>query len=347
MNQKSNTIINALATYGLGVGLGLAAGIAGCSSTDTPTPKAVTTGLPPTVDAGVNADASPDASPQQPLRPGIEDSSKLYKGTPSANETAFWEAVRTSDDAARAIAVAGMKADIEKDPTNGYSQFLVGASLFMSPNSVLRDLAEGKPTGPGELTGEAVPYLSKSLTNLKDPLYIGFAGVLLASLQLGSGDFENGGKTFAAGFKVNPLAGGITAILGKLQQKDAPGALADMYQMLDYCNRGPVDRKGADAEAFAVKQNEGTLSHRECYSGYHAMHGSEGMLVIAGDLHAINNDQAAAALYYRAAQKSTNYPTWALKPLVERRLSSATPIDMDGAFVLSATCQSCHTNTLK
>src|SRR5678815_109418 len=73
-----------------------------------------------------------------PLRPGVEDSSKAYKGTPSPAENAFWEAIRSGDDAARAEAVTKLGADVAEDPSNGYSEFLVGASSFMPSSDVLR-----------------------------------------------------------------------------------------------------------------------------------------------------------------------------------------------------------------
>ena len=46
-------------------------------------------------------DPSPATAPPKSLRPGVEDSSKVYKGTPSPAEIGFWEAVRRGDDAAR------------------------------------------------------------------------------------------------------------------------------------------------------------------------------------------------------------------------------------------------------
>src|SRR5689334_8220856 len=75
---------------------------------------------------------SPD---DQARRPGVEDSNQVYKGTPSANESAFWVAARNADDAGRATAVSRLVADITADPSNGYSQFLVAASHFMAPNT--------------------------------------------------------------------------------------------------------------------------------------------------------------------------------------------------------------------
>ena len=44
------------------------------------------------------------------LRPGVEDSSQSYKGTPSAAESAFWEAVRNGDDTGREEAANKMRA---------------------------------------------------------------------------------------------------------------------------------------------------------------------------------------------------------------------------------------------
>src|SRR5262245_35753437 len=94
----------------------------------------------------------PDAgSGAAPLRPGVEDSSRSYKGTPSAAESAFWEAVRSGDDAAREVAANKMVADAQRDPASyGYSAFLSGANSFMLPTALLRAQAAGTmlPQGP-------------------------------------------------------------------------------------------------------------------------------------------------------------------------------------------------------
>src|SRR5258706_8642901 len=85
-------------------------------------------------------DADNGTTQQPPLRPGVEDSSKAFKGIPSKAETDFWQSVRNGDDGARAEATAQLKADVSKDPTNGYSAFLAGASAFMPNSGVLRAL---------------------------------------------------------------------------------------------------------------------------------------------------------------------------------------------------------------
>src|SRR5678815_5188064 len=80
---------------------------------------------------GCGSDAGPKVAA---LRPGVEDSSQSYKGTPSAAESAFWEAVRSGDDTGREDAANKMRADAQRDPaTYGYSAFLAGANSFMHP----------------------------------------------------------------------------------------------------------------------------------------------------------------------------------------------------------------------
>jgi hypothetical protein len=74
------------------------------------------------------------------LRPGVKDSSKSFQGTASANETAFWEAVRRGDDPARAKAVASLKQDAAADPKNAYSGFLAAANVYMPPSGLLAAL---------------------------------------------------------------------------------------------------------------------------------------------------------------------------------------------------------------
>src|SRR5262245_12333002 len=90
---------------------------------------------------GCGSDAGPGAAP---LRPGVEDSSQAYKGTPSAAESAFWNAVRSGDDTARGEAANKMRADAQRDPaTYGYSAFLSGANSFIPPTALLRAQAAG------------------------------------------------------------------------------------------------------------------------------------------------------------------------------------------------------------
>ena len=103
---------------------------------------------------------------------------------------------------------------------------------------------------------------------------------------------------------------------------------------------------GSDAAAYVAKQNAGTLVHRECYSGYYAPHGSSGELLILGDLAALTGATQAATAYYTAAQGTSDYSTWALQPLVERRLSGAQPAQLSTEVLVASTCATCHTNTL-
>jgi len=286
--------------------------------------------------------ASYDVAPS--LRPGVEDSNQVYKGTPSANESAFWVAVRNADDAGRATAVNRLTADIAADPRNGYSQFLVAASHFMAPNTVLRALADGTPP-PAFATGE-VPYLREALSNLTDPFYLGFDGGLLASLELAAGNVAEGGPRFAAAVANNHVATALIVVIGDLQRRDAAQALADMDAMLAYCNGGPLDRTGRDAAAYVAKANAGALAQRECYSGYHAPHGTAGELLILADLNAINGHAEVARAYYDALRGVTDYPTWALRPLVERRRSGAQAPDLATVDTITTTCATCHTSTL-
>ena len=204
----------------------------------------------------------PDAGPGvAPLRPGIEDSSRSYKGTPSAAESAFWQAVRSGDDEARGEAVNKMRADAQRDPaTYGYSAFLSGANNFITPTAVLRAQAAGTmlpqepPRNPDQFS-EAARLFAQGMQNLTDPLYLGFDAAFLAMLQLSSGDVVAGQETFAFGMQKNPAASGFISIVFKLQQQDAPGALDAYHQLIEYCYGGPVDHDGADTAAFLARAN--------------------------------------------------------------------------------------------
>jgi hypothetical protein len=94
-----------------------------------------------------------------------------------------------------------------------------------------------------------------------------------------------------------------------------------------------------------MKANAGTLAHRECFSGYYSMHGTEGLLLLTGDIHALNGNAQAAKAYYDAIASATNYPTWALKPMLQRRLDGSEPANVE-KMPLLASCTTCHTNTL-
>jgi hypothetical protein len=297
---------------------------------------------------GCDSDAGPGPAP---LRPGIEDSSHSYKGTPSAAESAFWEAVRAGDDAAREEAANRMRADAQRAPaTYGYSAFLAGANSFMLPTALLRAQAAGTtlpqqpPPMPDQLS-EAGRLLTQGMQNLTDPLYLGFDAALLATLQLSSGDVVAGQESFALGMQKNPAASGFISIIFELQEQDAPGALGAFHQLFEYCSGGPVDHDGADASEYAARANAATLAHRECYSGYHATHGTEGLLLLAGDVHALNGNAQAAGRYYAAAQAGRNYASWPLRPLLERRMNGTEQASLAAAIGLTG-CGSCHTNAL-
>jgi hypothetical protein len=298
------------------------------------------------VTTATSSGCSSDEDVEEPrLRPGVEDSNQVYKGTPSANESAFWVAVRNGDDAALATAVQKLDADIAADPTNGYSQFLVGASAFMPPSAALRALRDATPfpqLGPPRVT----TVLKDALTNLTDPFYLGFAGGLQASLELASGNVAEGGPRFALAAQHNRVATAFITVLGSLDRGDLARAQEDMYAMLEYCNSGPLDRSGGDALRFVEKANAGALAQRECYSGYHAAHASAGELLILADLHAVNGELTTARKYYDAVLNVSDYPTWPLKPLLERRRSGAQPAAADTVTAIANTCGTCHTNTL-
>jgi hypothetical protein len=291
-----------------------------------------------------SSDGGPGSAGTAPLRPGVEDSSLVYKGTPSANENAFWVAVRNADDVGRATAVNGLTADIAADPSNGYSQFLVAASYFMPPNAALRALADGSPP-PAHSIG-TVPYLREALTNLTDPFYLGFDGGLLASLELAAGNVAEGGPRFATAMSNNHAATAMISVLGDLRAKDAPRALDDIYGLLEYCNGGSVDRNGGDAAGYVAKANVGALAQRECYSGYHAPHGTSGWLLIVADLHALNGNATAARMYYDALPSVTDYATWPLEPLAEQRRGGGQAPDLATVRAIAETCATCHTSTL-
>jgi hypothetical protein len=280
------------------------------------------------------------------LQPGVENSSQAYMGTPDADESAFWVAVRDADDSGRATAISKLVADVGKDPSNGYSEFLIGASYFMPPNTVLAALAAGTPPPQSQPDPAAVPYLMEAPTHLMDPFYLGFDGGLLGALELATGN-PAGGPTFAAAQANNHAATDFITVIGDLQMQNAAKALTDMYTLFDFCNGAALDQGGADAAAYVTKQNAGTLVHRECYSGYYAPHGSSGEMLILADLEALNGNTSAANAYYAALQNTTDYSTWALMPLVERRVNGTQPADVATLGAIASTCATCHTNTLQ
>jgi hypothetical protein len=291
-----------------------------------------------------SSSTTPDAS--APLRPGVEDSSQTYMGTPNVDETAFWNAVLGADDNGRAAAVHQLITDVTTDSSNGYSEFLVGASYFMPPNTVLSALAAGTPPPQFRPDPAAIPVLKQSLGNLTDPFYLGFGGGLLGSIELASGDTADGGPTFAKAIPYNHAATSFMKVISDLQARDPATGLSDMYGLFEFCNGGALDHSGGDAAGYVSKMNAGSLVHRECYTGYFAPHGSSGELLIIGDLHAITGNAAAATAYYHAVTMTSDYATWPLKPLVERRLSGAQPADPATLGAITSSCATCHTRSL-
>nr|HEX4315301.1 hypothetical protein [Kofleriaceae bacterium] len=300
--------------------------VAGCSSSPAPS-------------------STPDAPP--PLRPGVDDSSQAYQGTPDADETAFWTAVLAADDTGRAAAVQQLEADVGSDPSNGYSEFLIGASYFMPPTAVAQAIASGSDVPEFDLDGSgAAPILGEGLANLQDPFYLGFDGGLLGELELAHGDPSDGGPTFATAAMHNPAATGLIRVIGDLLQQQPQAALSDMYGLYEFCNGGAVDHAGGDAAAIVAKQNAGAMVHRECYSGFYAPHGTEGMMLVLGDLQAINGNGSAAQAYYAAVQQATGYATWPMQAVVQRRVSGAQAADPATVARITSTCATCHVTRL-
>jgi len=293
-----------------------------------------------------SSSSSPDAGGS--LRPGVEDSSQAYKGTPNAHESAFWTAVRDADDAGRAAVVDQLKADVAADSSNGYSQFLIGASHFMPPATTLAALAAGTRPAPFQPSADGKPYLEQGIGSLTDPFYLGFDEALLAGLQFIAGD-PQAMTTAVSAFGHNRVATGFFLILQDLTMKQDPRqALTDTYSLLDYCNDAPLDRAGADAASLVTKLDGGAMRQRECYSGYHAPHGSSALVFLLGDLQALTGNAAAAGHYYMAAQTTRDYATWPLKPVVERRLAPGAAAPTLGELTgIAATCGTCHVDHLR
>jgi len=209
--------------------------------------------------------------------------------------------------------------------------------------SVLVKVRAGARLAPPNV--QAVPYLQQGMQHLTDPLYLGFDAALLGALQLAGGNPADGAKTLAFAQSQNHAASGFVSIVNDVQSGNAPAALNDAYTLLEFCNGGPLDHNGADANNYATKANAGALAHRECYSGYYSMHGTEGLLLITGDLHALNGNAPAASAYYNATRGAADYSTWALQPLIDRRLNGKEPASPKEMPYL-VQCPTCHTNTL-
>jgi hypothetical protein len=98
--------------------------------------------------------------------------------------------------------------------------------------------------------------------------------------------------------------------------------------------------------SYVDKANAAGLAHRECYSGYFAMHGTEGSLLIIADLLAVKGNATAAQLFYDGMRRATNYATWPLRPLAERHASGTQPATQD-QLPGTISCPACHVNELQ
>jgi hypothetical protein len=293
-----------------------------------------------------------DAGPQDAgLRPGQDNSSKAFMGTPDPDETAFWNAVLNGDDTGRATTVAALVADVQKDPTNGYSEFLIGCSYFMPPTSFVADMASGMaPSMPFQPNAPAaLPFFQNAMQHLTDPFYLGFDGAFLGTIEMQGGMPAAGAQTYGTALMNNPAAGNFIKVIGDLQaaaQGDPQGtqrALADMNTLFTFCNDGTLP---SDPTAYVAAQNAGSLAHRECFTGYFAPHGSEGELLVMGDVNALTGNMAAAAQWYAAMESSTAFSAWPLKPLAEGRIHGTQAPPVSEVMGIAATCGTCHLGSL-
>jgi hypothetical protein len=182
----------------------------------------------------------------------------------------------------------------------------------------------GKVPEGGEqqaLPADTLQLFANATNTFTDPLYKGFAASLLSATQAGAGDFEASNKSMGIAIANNIPASSVTRAIGSLLQRDLKGAYAVIWEMMDFCAGAPLDRSNPDVDTYVDRANKSDLRHRECYSGYHATHGTEGTLLIAGDLAALNGNASGAARMYAGMKRATNYGTWALRDLAERRIS--------------------------
>jgi hypothetical protein len=259
--------------------------------------------------------------------------------------------VREADAVARKSAVAALKGDLASDPTNGYGAFLVGSTAFIQGADLLNALATGQPVSTAialpelSLPADAQPLLEQALTHMTDPFYIGIDATLLAVIEKQS-DAAAAAKTQQLADSSNFVASSVGKTTSALVVGDSAGALNVMYEWLKYCNQGVLDPMNPDVDAFVDAANAAGLEQRECYSGYYAMHGTEGELLQIGDLYAIAGNSGVANLYYNAMRRATNYASWPLKPLAERRIDGTQAVKQDDLVAVIA-CATCHVNEIR
>jgi hypothetical protein len=194
--------------------------------------------------------------------------------------------VRESDADARKSAIAALKADLAKDPTNGYSAFLVASSAFIQGADLLNGLAAGQPVPTATalpalaLPGDTGPLFEQALEHMTDPFYIGIDATLLAVIQRQI-DTAAADKAQQLAESSNFVASSVGRTTSALAVGDSAGALEVMYQWLKFCNGGVLDRLHPDVDAFVDAANAATLAQRECYSGYYATHATAGTPEVA------------------------------------------------------------------
>jgi hypothetical protein len=272
-------------------------------------------------------------------------------GTPSKSEIAFWESVRDGDAAGRKSAVASLKADFRNDPSNGYSAFLAASSEFIQGADLLNNLASGEPVSKALALPElALPadtrrLLEQALPLLTDPFCLGIDATLLAVIERQS-DAVAAAKTQQLADDNNFVASSVGRATWALVVGNSAGALEIMYDWLKYCSGGVLDYDNPDVDAFVDAANASQLTQRECYSGYYAMHGTEAELLQIGDLYANTGNTRVANLYYAAMRRATNYASWPLKALAERRIDGTQAAVKDDLVGVIA-CATCHINEVR
>jgi hypothetical protein len=187
--------------------------------------------------------------------------------------------------------------------------------------------------------------LEQALPLLTDPFCSGIDATLLAVIEKQS-DATAAAKTQQLADDSNFVAASVGRTTWALVVGDAAGALDIMYAWLNYCSDGTLDHDNPDVDSFVDAANASSLKQRECYSGYYATHGTEGELLQIGDLYASAGNTRVANLYYAAMRRATNYASWPVKALAERRIDGTQPAIKDDLVGVVA-CATCHINEIK
>jgi len=198
---------------------------------------------------------------------------------------------------------------------------------------------DAPPAATLDVDDASAALLDKAVGTLKDPLYLGFAAILLGSARRFT-DPEEGERLLTISAKNNIPADRIGRLTFALIQSDPKTALDLLYDVMDTCLDRRVDRADPPAAEFVAKANENALAHRECYSGYFAPHGTEGALFVGAELLAVNGEADLATRMYRAAAESKSYESWKLRGLNERRLAGE-PAKLETTLAV-VQCGTCH-----